>query len=99
MFAAHRRLKEEMGFDCNLVEIFSFVYKVKLNNNLTEYEFDHVLIGNFNGKPKINIKEAEDFKWVDLKSLARDIKLNPDKYTYWFKKCYKRVEKIIKKGI
>ena len=35
--AGHRRLKEEMGFDCELSEKFSFIYKAKLDNELTEY--------------------------------------------------------------
>ena len=89
--ASHRRLKEEMGFDCPLLEIFSFIYKAKLDNDLTEYEFDHVLSGKFDGKPAINKNEVAEFKWVDLKSLTKDIKDNPQVYTFWFKKCYNKV--------
>ncbi|MEG0696789.1 MAG: isopentenyl-diphosphate delta-isomerase, partial [Algoriella sp.] len=33
--AAHRRLQEEMGFDCDLEFKFSFIYKAHLDNNLT----------------------------------------------------------------
>jgi len=94
--AAHRRLKEEMGVDCDLKEIFSFIYRTKLDKGLIEYEFDHVLIGNFNGKPKINIKEAEDFKWVSIEFLARDIKQNSNNYSFWLKKCYSKVARIAK---
>jgi len=89
--AAHRRLKEEMGFDCELSEEFGFVYKAKLDNEITEYEFDHVLVGKFNGIFEINRQEAEDAKWVDFKFLAKDIKSNPLVYTYWFKKCYNKI--------
>ncbi len=95
-FAAHRRLKEEMGFDCDLSEIFSFIYKAKLNNELIEYEFLHVLIGKFDGKPIINAEEVEDFKWVSFEFLERDTHQNPNTYTYWFKKCYKKVFKALK---
>lgn len=91
--AAHRRLKEEMGFDCVLQKISSFIYKVNLGGGLTEYEFDYVLLGSFDGKPKINTEEVEDFKWVSLEFLSRDIKNNPDKYTYWLKECYGEVIK------
>ena len=52
--AGKRRLIEEMGFKTNLKEIFSFVYKARFDNGLTEHELDHVMIGNFNGVPKIN---------------------------------------------
>jgi isopentenyl-diphosphate delta-isomerase len=61
-----------------------------------EYEFDHVLVGNFDGEPKINTQEAEDFQWVSLEFLNRDIKENPDKYTYWLKECYDEVIKTLK---
>jgi isopentenyl-diphosphate delta-isomerase len=93
--AAHRRLKEEMGFVCDLQKVFSFIYKVSLDGGLVEYEFDHVFIGNFDGEPKINPKEVEDFKRVSLEFLSRDIKKNPDKYTYWLKECYEEVKKVL----
>ena len=40
--AAHRRLQEEMGFDCELQELLQFTYKVKLDHDLWEHEYDHV---------------------------------------------------------
>jgi len=89
--AGHRRLKEEMGFDCKLVEVFSFVYKAKLDHNLAEYEFDHVLFGKFNRNPVINKNEVAETKWVDLDLLTKDLKINPQIYTFWFKKCYNKV--------
>jgi len=89
--SAHRRLKEEMGFDCKLSEAFSFIYKAKLDKNLTEYEFDHVLVGKFNGNPVINKNEVAEAKWIDLKFLAKDIKSYPQAYTFWFKKCYNKI--------
>ena len=83
--AAHRRLKEEMGFDCELKEIFSFTYKAKLDNDLFENEFDHVFIGNFDDNPLPNPKEVDEWKWVNLEELKRDIKENPTNYSYWLK--------------
>lgn len=75
--AVHRRLKEEIGFDYKLKEIFSFVYKVKIKvkieNNLYEHEYDHVFFGKYNGKPKINPKETDTYEWIDIKELKRDI--------------------------
>ena len=40
--AINRRLSEEMGMSCYLQEDFSFIYKVRLSNNLIEYEHDTV---------------------------------------------------------
>jgi len=88
--AAHRRLQEEMGFDCELQEIFSFVYQAKLDHELTEYEFDHVLLGYCDREPVLNPEEAEDWKWIDLKVLQADIQKNPQSYTYWLRDCCDR---------
>jgi len=89
--AAHRRLKEEMGFDCDLKEVSTLRYKVEFENELTEYEFDHIFTGKFNGEIKINKGEVEEFKWIYPDDLIADIKKNPKKYTFWFLECCKRM--------
>ncbi|MBI2580874.1 isopentenyl-diphosphate Delta-isomerase [Candidatus Woesearchaeota archaeon] len=83
--AAHRRLKEEMGFSCELKEKFSFVYNVKLDKGLTEHEYLHIFIGRFDGEPILNPEEAEGWKWMDFKELHKDMKKNPQVYTKWFR--------------
>jgi len=83
--SAHRRLKEEMGFDCDLVEVFSFKYKAAFDNGLIENEFDHVFIGKYNKNPIPNSLEVNTYKWVDIKWLEKDIKNNPEIYTTWLK--------------
>jgi isopentenyl-diphosphate delta-isomerase len=40
--AATRRMREELGFETSVNPAFSFIYKAALDNELTEYEFDHV---------------------------------------------------------
>jgi len=90
--ATHRKLKQEMGFDTNLKETFTFIYKVKdSKNNMTEHEFDHVFIGTYDKEPKPNLEEVEDWKWADIEELKKDIKNNPEKYSFWFKKAFDRV--------
>ena len=83
--AAHRRLLEEMGVDCELEEIFSFSYRVDFPNGLTENELDHVLIGKSDSRPKPDPKEVEQWKWINLKTLRTETRKNPEIYTYWFK--------------
>ena len=89
--AAHRKLVQEMGFDCELKEAFHFRYTAKLDAGLTENEFDHVLIGTYNKDPILNPDEADDFKWAPIEWLKADILKNPDKYTVWFKICFEKV--------
>ncbi|MFQ5847724.1 MAG: isopentenyl-diphosphate Delta-isomerase [Candidatus Methylomirabilales bacterium] len=83
--AAHRRLIEEMGFDCDLREIFSFVYKVQLTDDICEHEYDHVFVGQYDGDPAPNGEELEDWQWTDVEALRKDIHAHPDRYTYWMK--------------
>ena len=67
--AGKRRLVEEMGFQVELKELFSFIYKASFDNGLTEHELDHVMIGYYNDEPIINKKEVEDWKWMSLSCL------------------------------
>ena len=67
--AGKRRLVEEMGFETNLKEVFSFVYKAPFDNGLTEHELDHVMIGNFYGLPEINHEEVASYKWMRLDAI------------------------------
>jgi len=89
--AARRRLKEEMGIDCELAEMFSFVYRAALPNGLIEHEYDYVFFGNYDGEPAPNPEEAEDWKWVEMERLKADLKSNPHAYTFWLAACLDRV--------
>ena len=83
--AGQRRLQEEMGFSVPLEEIMSFTYKAPFSNGLTEHEFDHILIGQFNDKPNPNPEEVNDWKWESIENIQKDIQTHPEKYTEWFK--------------
>ena len=91
--AAHRRIVEEMGFDCSFEEAFSFVYKAEVGQGLIEHEFDHVFIGVSNLKPNINPDEVATWKYVDLQWLEDDVTSNSKDYTEWFKIALERVLK------
>jgi len=83
--AGERRLMEEIGFTTSVTPIFSFIYRADLENNLTEYELDHVLIGLYNELPVPNPDEVSECKFISLNDLKADIEQNPEKYTVWLK--------------
>ena len=89
--AARRRLREEMGIDCELDVKFDFVYRAVLTNHLVENEFDHVFFGRHDGDPMPNPDEAEDWKWVDLAWLRADLNERPYAYSFWLEACLDRV--------
>lgn len=94
---AHRRLMEEMGFDCELNEVFTFKYEAHVGNNLTEKEFDHIIFGRYEGKPKPNKDEVEAWKWADIKTLKHEIENHPEEYAAWLRLMIDEVIRHIEK--
>jgi isopentenyl-diphosphate delta-isomerase len=82
--AGKRRLEEEMGFVTELREVTSFIYKAPFDNGLTEHELDHVMIGHYEGVPKINPDEVAHWKWMPVEAVRDDIIHHPENYTAWF---------------
>jgi len=93
--AAHRRLMEEMGFDCELLPMFRFIYRAELEGGLIEHELDHVLMGRFNHAPLPNADEVGDWKYMDMKSLEEHMRLYPQAYTVWFRMALPKLIDVI----
>lgn len=89
--AAHRKLKQEMGFDTDIKDVFTFIYRAPLDKGLTEHELDHVFVGKFDGKVSPNTSEACDFKWAKIDEIKKFVKKDPGMYTPWFKIILERV--------
>lgn len=84
--AAVRRLQQEMGITCHqLLEINSFIYYHQFHSSLYEYELDNVLVGQYNGRYKLNPLEAEEACWIEDDILAKDLLNNPQAYAPWFR--------------
>ncbi|HEY9177327.1 MAG TPA: isopentenyl-diphosphate Delta-isomerase [Flavipsychrobacter sp.] len=88
MYAAHRRLQEEMGFDCEIERVFSFRYRAEVDNMLIENEYDHIYVGYFDGTPKLNSDEVAEYKFVPVDELAARVERNPEDFTVWFRMVF-----------
>ena len=88
--AGRRRLREEMGFETELRDLFSFIYKAPFDNGLTEHELDHVLLGYYAAEPRINPQEVASWKWMGLEEVSADLKARPELYTAWFRIVFER---------
>lgn len=88
--AGRRRLREEMGFETELADLFSFIYKAPFDNGLTEHELDHVLLGYYAAEPRINPQEVASWKWMGLEEVSADLKARPELYTAWFRIVFER---------
>jgi isopentenyl-diphosphate Delta-isomerase len=90
--SARARLRHEFGFETPLEERFSFVYRAQdPSSGLTEHEFDHVLVGRFDGRPHPNPEEVDAWEWVAPHDLLRDVRERPQRYTPWFRIVLERV--------
>lgn len=94
--AGKRRLQEEMGFTTDLKDTISFIYKAPFDNGLTEHEYDHILVGSFEGTPNLNPDEVAAWKWMSLEDIEKDMQENPGIYTEWFKIIFEKYYSHIK---
>lgn len=98
--AAQRRLKEELGFQASLHEAFSFTYKTAFENGLTEFEYDHVFIGQFDGTPDPDPEEVMGTKYLALESIRAELNTHPHHYSSWFRIAFPLLaEYLLKNGL
>ncbi|MCU0434419.1 MAG: isopentenyl-diphosphate Delta-isomerase [Bacteroidia bacterium] len=83
--AAVRRLREEMGLECELTSQFQFIYRAELDHNLVEHELDHVFTGTSDTNPQPDPAEVMDWKWISRHELQTQLANEPEKFTAWFK--------------
>lgn len=85
--AIHRRLQEEVGFDSELEEVGTFLYRADdVGGGLIEHEFDHVFVGVLaDVEPKPNPEEIASLRWVSPEDILREVRDTPEKYTAWFR--------------
>lgn len=89
--AVSRRIFEEFGFECkNFEEMGHFTYKIEFSNGLIENEYDYIFFAKYNNQ-KINPNPNEicDYKWISKVELEKEIKENPENYTFWLKQILK----------
>lgn len=95
--AIPRRLKEEMGMNCKTNFAFSFIYKTRFENGLTEHEFDHVYLGVTDALPIPEISEVKNWKYISIEKLETDIIIHPENYSEWLKICLPMVKNHLEK--
>lgn len=82
--AGVRRLREELGFSTPLRKLFDFIYKAEFDNGLTEFEFDHVFAGVYDGELFPDANEVGDYAWRCMADIQADLAAKPGQFTSWF---------------
>ncbi len=94
--AAHRRLREELGFDCPLAERFQFEYRAtSAAEGLTEHELDHVFTGEHAGAVTPDPAEVGAVRWVEIRALEAELRARPETFTPWFRLALERVKGVL----
>jgi len=89
---AVRRLREEMGFGAGLAKAFDFIYRAAFDNGLTEYEFDHVYTGEYNGSIHANPDEVCDYCYKNMDDIHHSLQTHPEKFTPWLHIVFPKIE-------
>ena len=92
--AAARRLQEEMGIETPLIKIFDFIYRTEFDNGLTEFEFDHVYTGTFEGELKPDWQEVNDFCFRPMEDISQDLLRHPEQYSSWFHIAFQKLQML-----
>ncbi|AOJ01884.1 isopentenyl-diphosphate delta-isomerase [Burkholderia mayonis] len=88
--AVARRLREEMGFDCELCKVSALTYRAQLPNGLIEHEYDHIYVGMFEGEPVANPDEVADWRWSLCDEVLDLMEHRPHDFTVWFREIMGR---------
>jgi isopentenyl-diphosphate delta-isomerase len=83
--AAHRRLKEELGVDCELKFALRTHYRSDVGNGLIEDEIVHMFVGFYDGAVTPDPAEVSGYDWLSRAELRQRMAAQPEAYTYWFR--------------
>lgn len=93
--AARRRLREEMGIDSALTEVGAFTYCLAVTAELTEHEFDHVFLGQWDGTPIPDPSEVAAWRWCAPSALNDELAQRPESFSVWLPEAWKAVANAI----
>lgn len=83
--SAHRKLKGELGIDCDLVPAFKFTYRAYIGHGMTEHEYVHSFFGRYGEEPKPDPAEVKAWKYVPISEVAESIGKESGMYAPWFR--------------
>ncbi len=83
--AVPRRLAQELGIagaECR--EVGAFCYRAAFANGITEFEWDHVFVGEWAGAPDPDPAEVMGWRWMDVVEVEEWLLARPQELTAWF---------------
>tara|TARA_Y100000589_G_scaffold317298_1_gene343091 strand:- start:22964 stop:23524 length:561 start_codon:yes stop_codon:yes gene_type:complete len=98
--ACKRRLKEEMGMECDKWYYWrKMQYFEDVGNGMVENEIDHLFFAFTDNLPNINKEEVMDYKYIPIEDLQKEIENKKNNFTYWATLVLKEVNLPLVKKI
>lgn len=83
--AVRRRCKQELGFTIPVQYLYKFEYHARYGDEGSEHELCSVFIGEFEGIPRVNTTEVQDWRWSHPDQVDEELAAGSVRYTPWFK--------------
>lgn len=96
--AAESACTRKWGLILHLQKLSILFIKHLFDNGLTEYEFDHVFVGNYDGDIFPDAEEVSDYCYKSVEEIKNSIQTHPQKYTEWFKIAFPKMEEYLVKN-
>lgn len=93
--AAARRLPFEIGINIpagQLQQKFIYEYHAVYNDQWSENEINHIVIGQTDDTPKLNPAEAAEFSWQSRAKIATELATPNHRYAPWFEILFERLD-------
>lgn len=98
--AVYRKLEQELGItSVDVHEIGHMRYYYQFDNGLSEFEYDHIFVGYFDGEININTNEVDSIKWMEIEKICEDVVNNPRQFTPWFIQMLPFIKKYTMKDL
>ncbi len=83
--AVARKLVQELGIrSVQIREIGRMNYCCRLDNGMSEYEYDHIFTGRYEGEVTPNPEEVECAEWMGMEEILESAAKEPERFTPWF---------------
>ncbi|PIQ63226.1 MAG: isopentenyl-diphosphate delta-isomerase [Bacteroidetes bacterium CG12_big_fil_rev_8_21_14_0_65_60_17] len=97
--AVKRRVREELGLECDVNYLFDMKYRSELQGGLIEHEYDQVYAGTFSGPLRPDPSEIAATRLVDFPSVQSELTSQPGAFTPWFRLLAREVERAMREPV
>jgi isopentenyl-diphosphate Delta-isomerase len=81
--AVSRRAEEELGIRAETQFLFKFEYAASFGAAGGEHELCWVYLGRSSDAPRVNSTEVQDWRWIRVDALDRELVEHPHRFTPW----------------